>query len=162
MVQEPYVNHIPTLMGGIGRAELTEFYTHHFIWQNPPSTELELISRTVGIDRVIDEFILKMTHDSQVDWLVPGVPATGRQIEVPMTGVVNIRGDRLYHEHIAWDQATVLVQLGVMGVSVPYGDGKGKELRLPVAGRECVEKMREKESVPSNEMLEFGVMEVGK
>jgi carboxymethylenebutenolidase len=161
MVAEPYVNHIPTLMGGIGRRELTEFYTHHFIWQNPASTELELISRTVGIDRVIDEFILKMTHDAQVDWLVPGVPATGRKIEVPMTGVVNIRGDRLYHEHIAWDQATVLLQLGVLEPVVPFGK-EGKRLRLPMAGRECVEKMREKESVVSNGMLEFGLRYVEK
>lgn len=170
MVQEPYVNHIPTLMGGIGRAPLTEFYTHHFIWQNPDSIELELISRTIGIDRVVDEFIMKMTHDSVVDWLLPGVPATGKKIEVPMTGVVNVRGDRLYHEHIAWDQATVLVQLGILPVQLPYelplldgrapAKGKRFELRLPMAGIECVEKMREKESVPSNAMLEYGLREV--
>jgi carboxymethylenebutenolidase len=69
MVQEPYVNHIPTITGGIGREKLAHFYANHFIPQNPKDTELELVSRTVGIDRVIDEFIYKFTHDMQIDWL---------------------------------------------------------------------------------------------
>lgn len=69
MVQEPYVNHIPTLTGGIGRAKLTDFYRDHFIFNNPDDTELELVSRTVGIDRVIDEFIFSFTHDKMIDWL---------------------------------------------------------------------------------------------
>lgn len=69
MVQEPYVNHIPTITGGIGRDALTQFYTNHFVFNNPDDTELELISRTVGIDRVVDEFIFKFTHDREIDWL---------------------------------------------------------------------------------------------
>jgi carboxymethylenebutenolidase len=69
MVDEPYVNHIPTMTGGIGRANLTAFYRDHFIFSNPDDTELQLISRTVGIDRVIDEFLFKFTHDRVVDWL---------------------------------------------------------------------------------------------
>jgi carboxymethylenebutenolidase len=69
MVQEPYVNHIPTLTGGIGRAKLTDFYRDHFVFNNPEDTALELVSRTVGIDRVIDEFIFSFTHDRVIDWL---------------------------------------------------------------------------------------------
>ena len=69
MVQEPYVNHIPTMTGGIGRDRLTNFYRHHFIFNNPDDTALELVSRTVGIDRVIDEFLFKFTHDRVIDWL---------------------------------------------------------------------------------------------
>lgn len=69
MVQEPYVNHIPTITGGIGRERLTTFYRNHFVHSNPPDTTLELVSRTVGIDRVIDEFVFKCTHDRKVDWL---------------------------------------------------------------------------------------------
>lgn len=69
MVQEPYVNHIPTITGGIGRERLTSFYRNHFIFNNPEDTALELISRTVGIDRVIDEFVFSFTHDRQIDWL---------------------------------------------------------------------------------------------
>lgn len=69
MVQEPYVNHIPTVTGGIGRESLTDFYTNHFIFNNPDDTAMELVSRTVGIDRVVDEFIMSFTHDKMVDWL---------------------------------------------------------------------------------------------
>lgn len=69
MVQEPYVNHIPTITGGIGRAKLTDFYRHHFVFSNPADTALELVSRTVGVDRVIDEFVFSFTHDRVVDWM---------------------------------------------------------------------------------------------
>lgn len=69
MVQEPYVNHIPTITGGIGRDHLTHFYRNHFIFNNPDDTKLDLVSRTVGIDRVIDEFVFSFTHDRQIDWL---------------------------------------------------------------------------------------------
>ena len=69
MVQEPYVNHVPTMTGGIGRARLTEFYRSHFIFDNPDDTLMELVSRTVGIDRIIDEFIFSFTHNKKVDWM---------------------------------------------------------------------------------------------
>ncbi|KAF9878296.1 lea domain protein [Colletotrichum karsti] len=72
MVQEPYVNHIPTLTGGVGREPLTGFYRHNFIFNNSADTELELISRTIGIDRVVDEFIFKFTHEQEIDWLENG------------------------------------------------------------------------------------------
>ncbi|KPM35213.1 hypothetical protein AK830_g11358 [Neonectria ditissima] len=169
MVQEPYVNHIPTMTGGIGRDRLSNFYRHHFIFQNADDTELELISRTIGIDRVIDEFIYKFTHEKPVDWLVPGIPPTGKYVEVPMTAVVNVRGDRLYHEHIAWDQGSVLRQLGLLPEFLPFPyplpDGRvpvaGKEFKyqVPVAGVETANKMREKNSTESNEMFGFTIQE---
>ncbi|KUJ17600.1 NTF2-like protein [Mollisia scopiformis] len=170
MVDEPYVNHIPTITGGIGRENLTSFYAHHFIFKNPEDTELELISRTIGVDRIVDEFIFKFTHQTEVDWLIPGIPATNKRVEIPFMAVVNIRGDRLYHEHIAWDQGTVLAQLGLLPEYLPYphplpdgrqpGAGKKFEYRLPVAGIETAEKMRDKNSVSSNEMFAFGIREV--
>jgi carboxymethylenebutenolidase len=69
MVQEPYVNHIPTLTGGIGREKLTRFYRDHFIFSNPDDTDTKLVSRTIGVDRVIDEFVFSFTHTREVDWL---------------------------------------------------------------------------------------------
>ncbi|KKK20850.1 hypothetical protein ARAM_005296 [Aspergillus rambellii] len=170
MVQEPYVNHIPTITGGIGRDRLSNFYRDHFIFSNPQDTNLELISRTIGIDRVVDEFIMTLTHTSEIDWLIPGIPPTGCKLEIPFTAVVNVRGDRLYHEHIAWDQATVFVQLGLMPEYVPFpyalpdkrqpALGKRFEVRLPTAGVETVAKMRDKNSVPSNQLFEGGIREV--
>ncbi|KAJ5570116.1 uncharacterized protein N7459_009546 [Penicillium hispanicum] len=172
MVEEPYVNHVPTITGGIGRENLSHFYTHNFIFNNSADTELELISRTIGIDRVVDEFIFKFTHDRELDWLIPGIPPTNREVEVPFTAVVNIRGDRLYHEHIAWDQGTVLRQLGLMPDFLPFpyalpdgrapGSNMAYEYRVPVAGADTASKMRNRNGVPSNEMFQFQIREVAK
>ncbi|KAI1376817.1 hypothetical protein F4677DRAFT_418073 [Hypoxylon crocopeplum] len=165
MVQEPYVNHVPTMTGGIGRESLTSFYQQNFIFSNSDDAELELVSRTIGIDRVVDEFIFKCTHDREIDWLLPGVPPTGKKVEIPMTAVVNVRGDRLYHEHILWDQATVLRQLGLMPEYLPFpyplpggppaAPGGQFEYRVPTAGITTAQKLRERNSAPSNEMFNF-------
>ncbi|CAI7667924.1 unnamed protein product [Penicillium pancosmium] len=170
MVQEPYVNHVPTLTGGIGRARLSHFYLHHFIFNNPDDTGLDLVSRTVGIDRVVDEFIFSFTHVKQVDWLIPGIPPTGKHLRIPFTSVVNIRGDRLYHEHIAWDQATVLVQLGLLPEYLPFpypladgtlpAPGKRFEYRVPAAGGETADKLQNGDDVPSNGMFDYKIREV--
>ncbi|RDL36456.1 NTF2-like protein [Venustampulla echinocandica] len=164
MVQEPYMT------GGIGRERLSNFYRHHFIFNNPADTELELVSRTVGIDRIVDEFVFSFTHNMQIDWLVPGIPPTGRHVRIPFTSVVNVRGDRLYHEHIAWDQASVLVQLGLMPEYLPFpytlpdgtkpGPGKMFQYRVPAAGVDTARKILDKNSVPSNDMFNFEVREV--
>lgn len=69
MVEEPYVNHVPTLTGGIGRSKLTTFYRDHFIFSNSDDAALELVSRTVGVDRIVDEFLFNCTHDRVIDWL---------------------------------------------------------------------------------------------
>ncbi|OLN87824.1 hypothetical protein CCHL11_00536 [Colletotrichum chlorophyti] len=165
MVEQPYVNHIPTLTGGVGRERLTSFYTDHFVFNNPADTELELVSRTVGIDRVIDEFVFKCTHDRVIDWLLPGVPPTGKHLSIPFTSVVNVRGDHLHHEHIAWDQATALRQLGLLPDYLPFPyqingsdppSGKKFEFKLPVAGVESAHKLVDEGAVESNAMFEHG------
>ncbi|KAK0446529.1 uncharacterized protein EV420DRAFT_1569793 [Desarmillaria tabescens] len=158
MVQEPYVNHVTTMTGGIGRQKLTAFYRDHFIFANPADTELETVSRTVGPDRIVEEFIFKCTHDRTIDWLLPAVPPTGKKLEIPMLGVVNVRGDRLYHEHIWWDQGTALLQAGLIPTQVPFPLEGGKQmLRLPVAGQECVRLLVNERDGKSNEMFGWGI-----
>lgn len=120
---------------------------------------MELISRTVGVDRVVDEFIFKFTHNQEVDWLFPCIPPTNCYVEIPMMAVVNIRGDRLYHEHITWDHSTALKQIGCLpdSVMLSYSENSKTpttDIRLPIAGRETVQKLRDKNSVESNGMLE--------
>ncbi|KAF5007137.1 hypothetical protein FDECE_6523 [Fusarium decemcellulare] len=169
MVQEPYVNHVPTLTGGVGREKLSHFYRHNFIFNNSADTELELISRTLGIDRVIDEFIFMFTHDQEIDWMLPGVPPTNLKAQVPFTAVVNIRGDRLYHEHISWDQGTLLRQLGLLPEYLPFpyplpdgrtaSQGSFFEYRVPVTGLDTATKMRDRNGVLSNEMFKFEIRE---
>ncbi|KAK7545554.1 hypothetical protein IWX49DRAFT_339184 [Phyllosticta citricarpa] len=168
MVAAPYVNHIPTLTGGIGHAALSHFYATRFVTVNPADVALEVVSRSVGVDRVVDEFVFSGTHDRVIDWLLPGVPPTGKRFEVPMTCVVNVRGDRLFHEHIAWDQATLLRQLGLLPEYLPFpypvpgheGTGKRFEYRLPVAGVQTAQKLQDERAVPSNEMFGFEIREV--
>lgn len=141
MVAEPYVNHIPTLTGGVGYAQLSRFYRHHFIHNNPKDMALTPISRTVGVTQVVDEFIMSFTHDEEIDWLIPGLKPTGKFVEIPMLGVIKFRGPKLCHEHIYWDQASILVQLGVLN---PTG--------LPVAGAETAHKLLD-ESIASNTLM---------
>ena len=64
MVGEPYVNHVPTMTGGVGHDELKRFYRYHFIGENPPDTELRPISRTVGADQIVDDFRLGLRADA--------------------------------------------------------------------------------------------------
>jgi carboxymethylenebutenolidase len=142
MVSQPYVNHIPTMTGGVGYEQLKRFYAFHFIPVNPPDFRLTPISRTVGTDTIVDEFIVHFTHTTVIDWLLPGIPPTGRPVEIPTVAIVKFEGDKLVHEHIYWDQASVLVQLGLLD---PCG--------LPVAGAETAHKVMDK-SLPSNGLME--------
>ena len=129
MVDQPYVNHIPTMAGGVGHDELKRFYKYHFIGANPPDTAITLVSRTVGADSLVDEVVFSFTHTSEIDWMLPGIAPTGRKVEVPLVAIVRFRDGRLVHEHIYWDQASVLVQIGRLD---PSG--------LPVAGVETARK----------------------
>ncbi len=141
MVAEPYVNHIPTMTGGVGHDHLKRFYKYHFVDSNPEDTKLIPISRTIGADRLVDEMIFCFTHTREIDWMLPGIEPTGKYVEVPLVAIVNFRGDKLYHEHIYWDQASVLVQIGKI-------DGDS----LPVAGADTAKKLLD-ETRPSNELM---------
>lgn len=129
MVEDAYVNHIPVLTGGVGRDELRAFYSMRFIPQMPPDTEITPISRTIGNDQLVDEMVFKFTHTIRMDWMLPGIAPTGKRVEVPLVAIVHFRDGKLAHEHIYWDQASVLVQLGLLDPAT-----------LPVAGIESARK----------------------
>ena len=141
MVDEPYVNHIPTMTGGVGHDQLKRFYRDHFIGSNPDDTELVPISRTVGADSLVDEMLFRFTHTREIDWMLPGILPTGRKVEVPLVAIVQFRDGKLVHEHIYWDQASVLVQIGKL-------DRAG----LPVAGAETARKVLDT-MLPSNALM---------
>ena len=141
MIAQPYVNHIPTLTGGVGYEDLRRFYDRHFVPRTPKDTRLIPISRTVGADRIVDEMLFCFTHDIEIDWMLPGVAPTGRYVKIPLVAIINFRGDKLYHEHIYWDQASVLVQIGLLS-----REG------LPVAGVESADKLLD-ENLPSNTLM---------
>lgn len=150
MVAKPYVNHIPTLTGGIGYRELHRFYRDFFIPNNPPSLILRLISRTIGTDRVVDEMYVHFRHTQVIPWMLPGVSPTGNEVEVALVSVVCIRGGKLYHEHIYWDQASVLVQVGLLN---PNLVASSYATKLPVVGAEGARKVLDEESVRSNGLI---------
>ncbi|QNK72317.1 dienelactone hydrolase family protein [Variovorax sp. PAMC28562] len=141
MVAEPYVNHIPTMTGGVGYKQLHHFYSDHFVNSNPPDTALTPISRTVGATQVVDEMLFTFTHTTEIPWMLPGVAPTGKRVEVPLLAVIKFRGNKLYHEHIYWDQASVLVQVGLLDPKL-----------LPVAGIETARKLLD-ETLPSNALM---------
>jgi len=142
MVEDAYVNHIPVLTGGVGRSELREFYSKRFIPQMPPDTEMTPVSRTIGEDQLVDEMVFKFTHTIPMDWMLPGIPATGNRVEVPLVAIVRFRDGKLAYEHIYWDQASVLVQIGLIDPS-----------KLPVAGVESARKVLDP-TLPANALME--------
>src|SRR5271169_4440348 len=141
MVDDAYVNHIPTMTGGYGKAALRIFYGKQFIPTIPPDFKLTSISRTIGDDQLVDEMIVAFTHTYEIPWLIPRTPPTNRYVEVPTLAVVHFRDNKLAHEHIYWDQASVLKQLGLMDPT-----------RLPVAGAESAHKVLNP-TLPANQLI---------
>jgi carboxymethylenebutenolidase len=141
MVADAYVNHVPVLTGGIGHDQLRDFYSQSFIPQMPPDTSMTPVSRTIGVDQVVDEMVFEFTHTIKMDWMLPGVAPTGKHVKIPLVVIVHFRDGKLAHEHIYWDQASVLAQLGLIETA-----------KLPVAGVETAEKVLDS-SLPANELM---------
>ncbi|KAF2834859.1 carboxymethylenebutenolidase [Patellaria atrata CBS 101060] len=155
MGPNPYVNHVPTMTGGIGKKDLYRFYQEYFVPSNPPSFKMALISRTTGVDRVVDEFIIKFRHTCEMPWILPGVAPTDKEVEVAFVSVVCIRGGKVFHEHIYWDQATVLFQIGLLNPNLVPSEMKAKGTkRMPVVGAEGARKVLDEKSEDSNELIE--------
>jgi len=151
MVDNPYVNIAPTVSGGVGHDMLLRFYKYHFVDVHPDDTKMLSISRTVGVNRVVDEMIMCFTHDKEIPYLLPNVEPTGKYLKVPMLAVVSFKGEKIYNEHIYWDQASLLVQAGVLE--------KGN---LPVMGAEVAEKLIDKNVRPNDLMKNIWETSEGK
>jgi carboxymethylenebutenolidase len=130
MVDDAYVNHVPVMTGGAGKDALRVFYSRDFIPSMPPDTALTPISRTVGENQLVDEMIFSFTHTQEMPWMLPGVPPTNRHVEVPLVAIVQFREGKLAHEHIYWDQASVLKQIGLL-----------TDAALPIFGAETARKV---------------------
>ena len=142
MVAEPYVTHVPTLAGGVGADEVRRFYGSHFIGNWPDDVGIIELSRTVGNDRVVAELVMNFTHDRVMDTFLPGLPPTGRPVRLPVVVVMGFERDKVAYEHIYWDQASLLVQVGALNPS-----------ELPVSGEAQAAKLLDKNQ-PSNELIE--------
>lgn len=132
MTENPYVHNVPTMAGGVGQQGVRNFYTNSFVYQLPPDTETQLISRTIGETQIVDETIFKFTHTIRMDWMLPGIEPTGKRVEVALVAIVGFKDDKISHEHIYWDQASVLVQIGLLSHN-----------NLPVKGLESANRIKE-------------------
>jgi carboxymethylenebutenolidase len=132
MTSEPYVHHVPMMTGGVGYSGVYNFYKNHFIGKMPNDTKVVRISRTIGKDQVVDELMVSFTHDIEVDFMLPGVPPTAKYVELPHVVVMKFKDGKISHEHIYWDQASLLVQVGLLNPKL-----------LPVTGQEQAERLLE-------------------
>jgi carboxymethylenebutenolidase len=131
MNANPHLNHVPTMAGGVGREGVRAFYRDHLVGKFfPPDVKMVDVSRTVGDTQVVEELVISFTHTTVIDWLLPGVAPTGKPVEMAVVVVVGFKDGKISHEHIYWDQAGVLVQVGLL-------DPKG----LPVTGAESARKV---------------------
>ena len=130
MVPDAYVDHVPVMTGGRGLDELHQFYAMHFIPKMPPDMAMTPVSRTIGADQLVDEMIISFTHTIEMDWMLPGIAPTGRRVEIALVVIVRFRDGKLAHEHIYWDQASVLAQLGLIDTAT-----------LPVAAADSARKV---------------------
>jgi carboxymethylenebutenolidase len=143
MTDEPYVNHVPVMTGGVGSEAVRRFYGAHFIGKWPRDVEITPVSRTVGEDQVVDELVISFTHDIEMDQLLPGVAPTGRHVRLPFCVVVKFDGGRVAHEHIYWDQASLLVQVGLLD-----------RTELPVTGEEQAASVLDPRALPLNQLID--------
>jgi carboxymethylenebutenolidase len=131
MSDDPHLNHVPTMAGGVGQNGVRAFYRDHLVGKFfPPAVKMVNVSRTVGEDRVVEEVFISFTHTTVIDWLLPGVAPTGKAVEMTVVVIVGFKGDKISYEHIYWDQAGVLVQIGLLSVA-----------GLPVTGAESARKV---------------------
>ena len=131
MGDNPHLNSVPVMTGGVGRKGVREFYRDHLVGKFfPPDVKMVNVSRTVGSDQLADEPVIRITHATVIDWLLPGVPPTGKKVEMAVAVIVGVRNGKISHEHIYWDQAGVLIQVGLLNPA-----------RLPVSGAESARKV---------------------
>jgi carboxymethylenebutenolidase len=125
---------VPSGTGGEGREGVLNFYAKHFLPYLPPDIELITLSQVFGEDRIVEEMMLRFTHSLRMDWMLPGVPPTGRKAEFLLVGIIGFQNGRVASEHLYWDQATVLSQLGVVDTPVAAaGTGSARKVHNLVA-----------------------------
>jgi carboxymethylenebutenolidase len=139
MTKDPYVYHVPVLTGGTGYNEVHTFYSNNFVGKMPSDTKFVRISRTIGKDQVVDELIISFTHDIEIPAMIPRIPPTGKYIELPLVVVMKFKKNKIAHEHIYWDQASLLQQIGLLD----YTTTTTTNNQLPIIGIEQSKKLQE-------------------
>jgi carboxymethylenebutenolidase len=140
MSDNPHLLHVPTIAGGYGNEGVKNFYKNHLVGKFfPPDVEMKRVSVTVGDNQIVEELVISFTHTAVIDWMLPNVPPTGRRVEAGFAVIVGFKDDKVSHEHIYWDQASVLVQIGLLD---PTG--------LPVNGAKSAQTVLNPEEILTN------------
>ncbi|KAL5120899.1 hypothetical protein ACEQ8H_001086 [Pleosporales sp. CAS-2024a] len=157
----PHVSIMPTLQGGLGRKNLEEFYREFFVPSLVQDFNIRLVSRTLGVDKVVDEMVVSFTHSDEIDWILPGLQPTDQFVEIPMVSIMVIRGGKLVSEHLYWDQASVLMQIGLLNPNLVPKQFRNKGLnKLPVVGAEAAKQLIEPRQERYNKLLqEHGLLD---
>src|SRR5262245_5637563 len=143
MTAEAYVNLIPLMIGARCSDGVRECYGRNFLAQLPLDIAIIPVSRTIGQNQVVDELIIRFTHSTRMDWLLPGIAPTGKRVQVPFVAIIRFEGDKIVRERLYWDQASLLVQLDLL------------DRALPVSGGEIAAKVLDP-SQPMNELIHRG------
>jgi carboxymethylenebutenolidase len=142
MTDDPYVNHVPVMTGGVGSDGVRRFYGDHFIGKWPRDVAITSVSRTIGESQVVDELVLTFTHDIEMPQLLPGVAPSGKPVQLAFCVVVGFEDGKVAHEHIYWDQASLLVQVGLLDTA-----------ELPVTGAEQADNVLDPRAHPLNRLI---------
>lgn len=114
MSDNPHVLMVPIAIGGRGREGVYNYYRDYFLAQLPADIRPVPISQVVGRDMLVEEAVFQFTHDQVMDWVIPGVPPTGKRVEMGVAAIVQFENGKIASEHLYWDHASVLAQLGVL------------------------------------------------
>lgn len=138
MSDRPHLHNVPSMIGGLGQDGVRQFYKNHLVGKFfPPDVKFERVSLTIDDSQLVEELVISFTHTVEIEWMLPRVQPTGKRVSVGFVVVVGVKDGKVSHEHIYWDQASVLVQIGLLN---PAG--------LPVAGAESAARLLDPELPP--------------
>jgi carboxymethylenebutenolidase len=154
MSDNPYVLMVPIAIGGRGRDGVYKFYHDCFLAQLPADIRPVPISQVVGEDILAEEVVYQFTHDRIMDWMIPGLPPTGKRVEVGVVGIIKFENGKIASEHLYWDHASVLAQLGVIDRAKGLVRGvESPRTLLEWAGIKVGSQGQESRNLPSFERL---------
>ena len=131
MTEHPYLFFSPTLAGGEGREGVRAFY-RGMMEQLPQDFQVTPVTDTIGSNRIVRELIVTFTHSVAMDWLLPGIAPTGKRVAMPLIIIFTFQGEKVESERLYWDQASMLMQLGLLAPD-----------RLPITGTQSVQKLQQ-------------------
>ena len=138
MTPSPHLLNIANMMGGDDYDGVKKFYQDHLVGKFfPPDVKFNRISLTIGKAQIVEELVITFTHTQMVEWLLPKIEPTNKKLKIALVVIAGIEDKKITHEHIYWDQASVLVQLGLLNpeglpVVLPNLGGDSKSSICPI------------------------------